>query len=113
MLVDSHCHLDFDDFDGDIADIICRARENGVNMILNAGNNLDELPNQLALSEQYPFVYAAVGVHPHNAAEYPDLKAEDIIPHTKHKKVIGIGETGLDYYYDYAPKDDRTADYHS
>lgn len=72
MLVDSHCHLDFDDFDGDIADIICRARENGVNMILNAGNNLDELPNQLALSEQYPFVYAAVGVHPHNAAEYPE-----------------------------------------
>ncbi len=105
MLVDSHCHLDFDDFDGDIADIICRAKENGVNMILNAGNNLDELPNQLALSEQYPFVYAAVGVHPHNAAEYPELKAEDIIPHTKHKKVIGIGETGLDYYYDYAPKD--------
>lgn len=105
MLVDSHCHLDFDDFDGDTADIIERARENGVNMILNAGNNLNELDNQLALSDKYPFVYAAVGVHPHNALEYPDLTAEDILANTHHKKVIGIGETGLDYYYDYAPRD--------
>ncbi len=105
MLVDSHCHLDFDDFDGDTADIIERARENGVNMILNAGNNLNELDNQLALSDKYPFVYAAVGVHPHNALEYPDLTAEDILAKTHHKKVIGIGETGLDYYYDYAPRD--------
>ena len=105
MLVDSHCHLDFDDFDGDTADIIERARENGINMILNAGNNLNELDNQLALSDKYPFVYAAVGVHPHNALEYPDLTAEDILAKTHHKKVIGIGETGLDYYYDYAPRD--------
>lgn len=105
MLVDSHCHLDFDDFEGDTADIIERARENGVNMILNAGNNLNELENQLALSERYPFVYAAVGVHPHNATEYPNLTAEKIIAQTMHRKVIGIGESGLDYYYDYAPKD--------
>lgn len=107
MLVDSHCHLDFDDFDEDIGDIIERARENGVNMILNAGNNLAEFENQLRLSEQYPFVYAAVGVHPHNAQEYPDLTAEQLIEKTAHKKVIGIGETGLDYYYDYAPRDQQ------
>lgn len=105
MLIDSHCHLDFNDFEEDIDDIINRAKENGINMILNAGNNIDELPNQLALSDKYPFVYAAVGVHPHNAQEYPNLKAEDLLAHTNHKKVIGIGETGLDYYYDYAPRD--------
>ncbi len=105
MLVDSHCHLDFNDFEDDIAEIIERARENGVNMILNAGNNIDELDNQLELSEKYPFVYAAVGVHPHNASEYQDLTAEDLISRTGHHKVIGIGETGLDYYYDYAPRD--------
>lgn len=105
MLIDSHCHLDFDDFEDDTADIIERAKECGVNMILNAGNNLNELDNQLALSEKYPFVFAAVGVHPHNACEYPELKAEDLIEKASHKKVIGIGETGLDYYYDYAPKD--------
>ena len=105
MLVDSHCHLDFNDFEDDIEEIMGRAKENGVNMILNAGNNINELPNQLALSEKYPFVYAAVGVHPHNALEYPELKAKDLLIHTQHKKVIGIGETGLDYYYDYAPRD--------
>lgn len=105
MLVDSHCHLDFNDFEDDIAEIIERAKENGVNMILNAGNNINELDNQLELSEKYPFVYAAVGVHPHNASEYQDLTAEDLIGRTGHHKVIGIGETGLDYYYDYAPRD--------
>ncbi len=105
MLVDSHCHLDFNDFEDDMDEIIDRARECGVNMMLNAGNNLDELPNQLELSERYPFIYAAVGVHPHNAQEYPDLTAADLLAHVGHKKIIGIGETGLDYYYDYAPRD--------
>lgn len=105
MLVDSHCHLDFNDFEDDMDEVIARARDCGVSLMLNAGNNLDELKNQLALSEKYPFVYAAVGVHPHNAQEYPDLKAEQLIAETAHPKVIGIGETGLDYYYDYAPRD--------
>lgn len=105
MLVDSHCHLDFNDFEDDMDEVITRARECGVSLILNAGNNLDELENQLALSEKYPFIYAAAGVHPHNASEYPDLTAEELIAKTVHPKVIGIGETGLDYYYDYAPRD--------
>lgn len=105
MLVDSHCHLDFDDFEEDIEDIIARAKENGVTTILNAGNNINELGQQLALSEKYPFIYTAVGVHPHNASEYEKIMAEDIIAQTHHKKVVGIGECGLDYYYDYAPRD--------
>ncbi len=105
MLVDSHCHLDFDDFEEDLEDIIARAKENGVTTILNAGNNIGELQQQLALSEQYPFIYTAVGVHPHNASEYEHIIAQDIINETGHKKVVGIGECGLDYYYDYAPRD--------
>ncbi len=105
MLIDSHCHLDFNDFEDDLDELITRAKENGVTTILNAGNNINELENQLRLSEKYPFIYTAVGVHPHNAAEYPDIKAEDFIAATRHKKVVGIGETGLDYYYDYAPRD--------
>lgn len=105
MLVDSHCHLDFDDFEEDLDDIIARAKENGVTTILNAGNNIGELQQQLALSEQYPFIYTAVGVHPHNASEYEHITAQDIIDETRHKKVVGIGECGLDYYYDYAPRD--------
>lgn len=105
MLVDSHCHLDFDDFEEDLEEIIARAKENGVTTILNAGNNIGELDQQLALSEKYPFIYTAVGVHPHNASEYENITAQDIIDQTHHKKVVGIGECGLDYYYDYAPKD--------
>lgn len=107
MLIDSHCHLDFDDFEEDLEDIIERAKENGVTTILNAGNNINELDNQLALSEKYPFIFTAVGVHPHNASEYKGLKAADIVEKTHHKKVIGIGECGLDYYYDYSPRQDQ------
>lgn len=105
MLVDSHCHLDYNDFEEDFEEIIEHAKECGVSLMLNAGNNLKEFDNQLAISEQYPFIYSAVGVHPHNAKEYPELKAEELIERAAHKKVIGIGETGLDYYYDYAPRE--------
>lgn len=73
--------------------------------MLNAGNNINELDRQLALSETYPFIYTAVGVHPHNAAEYPDIKAADFVEKSHHKKVVAIGECGLDYYYDYSPPD--------
>lgn len=107
MLVDSHCHLDFNDFDDDFDEMILRAKENGVTAMLDAGNNIDALDNQLKLAEKYPFIYTAVGVHPHNAAEYPHIKAEDFIAKTNHKKIVAIGECGLDYYYDYSPKEDQ------
>ena len=105
MLVDSHCHLDYNDFEEDFEDILQRAKENGVTAMLNAGNNIGELDKQLAISEKYPFIYTAVGVHPHNAGEYENIKAKDFIAQASHKKVVGIGECGLDYYYDYAPKE--------
>ena len=63
-----------------------RARANGVTAMLNAGNNIGELSNQLALSEKYPFIYTAAGVHPDNAAEYENLTAEDLLAQTQHKK---------------------------
>ena len=105
MLVDSHCHLDYNDFEEDFEEILQRAKENGVTAMLNAGNNIGELDKQLAISEKYPFIYTAVGVHPHNASEYENIKAQDFIEQTTHKKVVAIGECGLDYYYDYAPKE--------
>lgn len=107
MLVDSHCHLDFDDFGSDIEEVIKTAKELGVCAMLNAGNNINELEKQLELSERYPFIFTAAGVHPHNATEYLDITADDIIQKTKHKKVVAIGECGLDYYYDYSPKEDQ------
>lgn len=105
MLVDSHCHLDFNDFEEDFEEILERARANGVTAMLNAGNNIGELFNQLALSEKYPFIYTAAGVHPDNAAEYENLTAEDLLAQTQHKKVVAIGECGLDYYYDNCARD--------
>lgn len=105
MLVDSHCHLDFNDFEEDMDDILTRAKESGVTAILDAGNNIGELPNQLKLAERYPFIYTAVGVHPHEAAAYPDITAAEFIKAADHKKIVAIGECGLDYYYDYSPRD--------
>ncbi len=105
MLVDSHCHLDYNDFEEDFEDIIIRAKEAGITTILNAGNNINELDQQLEISERFPFIYTAVGVHPENALEYTNIKAESFIEKTKNDKVIGIGECGLDYYYDYETKD--------
>ena len=105
MLVDSHCHLTYDDFSEDFDEMIARAKENGVTTILNAGNNIGEIAEQIELSEKYPFIYTAVGVHPHNASEYENIKAEDFIKQSEHKKIVAIGECGLDYYYDYSPKD--------
>ena len=107
MLVDSHCHLDYNDFEDDFEDIILHMKENGITAALNAGNNVDSLNEQLALSEKYPFIYTAVGVHPHNADEYPDITAADLVEKSQHKKIVAIGECGLDYYYDYSTKENQ------
>lgn len=105
MLVDSHCHLDFDDFEEETDELINNAKENGVSAILIAGNNLEELNGQLELAEKYPMIFCGAGIHPHNALEYQNVTTEELIAKTTHKKVVGIGECGLDYYYDYAPRD--------
>ncbi len=107
MLVDSHCHLDYNDFEDDFDDIILHMKENGITAALNAGNNVNSLDEQLALSEKYPFIYTAVGVHPHNADEYPEITAADLVEKSKHKKIVAIGECGLDYYYDYSTKENQ------
>lgn len=107
MLVDSHCHLDYNDFEDDFEDIILHMKENGITAALNAGNNVDSLDEQLALSEKYPFIYTAVGVHPHNADEYPEITAADLVEKSQHKKIVAIGECGLDYYYDYSSKENQ------
>ncbi len=107
MLVDSHCHIDFNDFEDDIEEIIQHMKDGGVTTALNAGNGLEDFGNQLKLSKKYPFIYTAVGVHPHNADDYLNVTAQDLIAKTRYKKVVGIGECGLDYYYDYSAKDNQ------
>ena len=102
VLADSHCHLENTE---EIGAIIERAQDAGVRYILDAGSNLDHLEEHLTIAGCYGCVYTAAGAHPHNALDFADLTADDIQRAAEHEKVIAIGEAGLDYYYDFAPKE--------
>ncbi len=105
MLIDTHAHLDAKQFDNDRAEVIARAREAGVERIVNIGFNRETIPTTLALAEQYDFIYAAVGWHPQDAITMKEGDLEWIEELCKHPKVVAIGEIGLDYYWDTSPKD--------
>ncbi len=102
MLVDSHCHLENNQ---EIEDIIARANKVGVELILNVGSNLDNIKQHLDICDRFDGIYTAAGVHPHQALEFEELRVDDIIDASDNSKVIAIGEAGLDYYYDFAPKE--------
>jgi len=105
MLIDSHAHLDFPQFDADREVVIARAREAGLIAIVNIGTSLSSSRATVALAEKYGFIYAAVGVHPHDAKTLtPDVMAE-LRTLARHPKVVAIGEIGLDYYRDLSPRD--------
>ena len=98
MLVDSHCHLDFPDFAERLPELLAAMANNKVGAAVCIGVNLEDFPNVLALAEAYPHLYATVGVHP----EYTDAAEPDVaelVQLADHPKVIAIGETGLDYYW--------------
>ncbi|MER2537868.1 MAG: TatD family hydrolase [Azonexus sp.] len=98
MLVDSHCHIDFPDLAQRLPEILERMQNNGVGCAVCIGVNLEDFPRVLALAETYPQLYATVGVHPeYTDAEEPDQ--ERLLSLAQHPKVIAIGETGLDYYW--------------
>lgn len=99
LLVDSHTHLDFPDFDGEHDALIARAREAGVTRMVTICTRLDREPVVRALAETYPEVYYAAGIHPMRAGEQPLVALEDLTRLAAHPKFVGIGETGLDYHY--------------
>ncbi|WP_032112211.1 TatD family hydrolase [Candidatus Paracaedibacter symbiosus] len=105
MLVDSHCHLNFPEFSNDLPDIIKRAHNLGIETMLTVNTRLSEAHELQKIADTYDNIFCSVGVHPHESADYakPGLKAE-IIKLAQHPKVIGIGETGLDYFYNNSPK---------
>ncbi|MEM6461652.1 MAG: TatD family hydrolase [Pseudomonadota bacterium] len=105
MLVDSHCHLDFPDFDAERDAIIERAEAVGVRRMVTICTRIATFKKVLAIAEQYEQVYCSVGTHPHNADEEMDVTPEEIVRLTEHPKVVAVGEAGLDYYYDNAPRD--------
>lgn len=103
MLVDTHCHLDFESFAEDVAAVVERAAEAGVTRIIVPGLDLDNAPAVLALAERFPGVYAAVGVHPNSAAGWRDEWIGQLRDLAQHDRVVAIGEIGLDYYWDKTP----------
>jgi TatD DNase family protein len=105
MLVDSHCHLDFESFDDDRAEVMARARDAGVGTMLTICTRLSRFHEVLALAEADRGLYCSVGIHPHQVAEEDDAELDALVELSVHPKVIGIGETGLDYYYDNSPRE--------
>ena len=105
MLVDSHCHLDFAKPE-ERAGIIARARGAGVGTLLTISTKLHEFPAVRAIAEGDPDIWCSVGVHPHEAEVEP-AAAEALVALTGHPKVVGIGETGLDFYYEHSPREQQ------
>ncbi|MGB5779400.1 TatD family hydrolase [Allopontixanthobacter sediminis] len=105
MLIDSHCHLQYKGVVEDQQGVLQRARDAGVQGFLNISTKQSEWDDVIATAEREPDVWASVGIHPHEADAHADLGADALREATKHPRVIAIGETGLDYYYD---KSDRT-----
>jgi len=110
MLIDSHCHLDYfrpDEIDG----ILTRAAAAGVFEVVTIGTRLEQSEVVRGLAAAHPKVWCTVGIHPHNAGDAPVPTAEAIAAEAEHPRVIGIGESGLDYFYDKAPRDQQQASF--
>jgi len=105
MLVDSHCHLDFADLAAEREAIVARARSAGVKSMLTISTRLDEFDGVRAIAEFYDGIWCSVGVHPHEAKDHAALIPQQLVALAVHPKVVGIGETGLDFHYDLSPRD--------
>jgi TatD DNase family protein len=105
MLVDSHCHLEYKGLAEDQAGVLARAREAGVGAFLNISTRQSEWAQVVGTAAREPDVFASVGIHPHEADAHQDLGRAVLLEATQHPRVIAIGETGLDYYYDKSDRD--------
>jgi TatD DNase family protein len=99
MLVDSHCHLDYDAFSEDFDEMLSRADINNVKLMQTISTKVSDFHRLKILIDKYPQIYASIGIHPHEVDEHPEVTVEELFEYTKHEKVIGIGETGLDLFY--------------
>lgn len=105
MLVDSHCHLDFPDFAAELPDVVARAHAAGVSHLVTISTRVKRFDEIRAIAERFDTVFCSVGTHPHQAAEEPEVTADDLVRLSAHPKVVAIGEAGLDYHYDTSPRD--------
>jgi TatD DNase family protein len=104
MLIDSHCHLDFPEFQKDFELVLQNAYNADVKLMQTISTKISKAPEIIGIAEKYENIFCSVGTHPHEVGNEGLTSVEDIVELTKHPKVIGIGETGLDYYYEHSPK---------
>ncbi|KRG11399.1 TatD family hydrolase [Staphylococcus sp. NAM3COL9] len=109
MLIDTHVHLNAEQYDEDLEAVIARARDNGVDRMFVVGFDTPTVERTMELIDQYEFIYGIIGWHPVDAVDCTEERLEWIEKLAKHPKVIGIGETGLDYHWDKSPKDVQQA----
>jgi TatD DNase family protein len=105
MLVDSHCHLDFPDFAGDLDAIVARAAAAGIGRIVTISTRVRRLNELIAIAERHDNVFCSVGTHPHNADEEDGISPRELVELTKHPKVVALGEAGLDYFYQHGSRE--------
>ncbi|MEP6786507.1 MAG: TatD family hydrolase [Sphingomonadales bacterium] len=113
MFVDSHCHLNYKGLVEDQAAVLDRARGAGVETMLNISTRECEWDEIVATAEREPDVWASIGIHPHEADAHPDVDTAKLVGRATHPRVIGIGETGLDYYYDHSDRDRQRTSFRS
>jgi TatD DNase family protein len=105
MLIDSHCHLDFEALAGDIDGVLARAAAVGVTGMVTISTLVENFSTYAAIAERYPNVWCSVGTHPHNADKELHIQTDDLVRLSAHPRCVAIGEAGLDYFYDNAPRE--------
>ena len=105
MLVDSHCHLNYPGLVEELPDVLSRARSAGIGTMVCICSRLSEFPDIRAIAETNPDIYCSVGVHPHDSGNDAPIDLKTLLDAARHPKVVGIGETGLDFYYDSSPRE--------
>ncbi len=113
MLVDSHCHLNYKGLIEDQAAVLARARASGVTAMLNISTRESEWDEVVGLAESEPDIWATIGIHPHEADSHPGVDSAKLVARASHPRVIGIGETGLDYYYDKSDREQQRSSFRS
>jgi TatD DNase family protein len=103
MLIDSHCHLNYPEL-ADTAGVVARAKAAGVGVMQTISTKRSDFAAVKALAEAYPEIYCSIGIHPHDAEDHEDISEAELLEAANHPRVIGIGETGLDYFYEHSPR---------
>jgi TatD DNase family protein len=111
MLVDSHCHLDFPEFAPELDAVVARAKDADVGSCVSIGTTLQGFGRVCEIAERFADVWCSVGIHPHEAQKEPLPDAAPLIVRARHAKVVGIGETGLDFYYNHSPREPQIANF--